>query len=121
MKQQYLALLAITVSIFTSCVNLNKSAAVPEVAQPANSTPLTTPTEPDTAAPEVARPARSLANSIPLATPIETEPNIVISPYKPYNKIDIEGYKAGQTVGDPSTVVVNPDTGKNTMKAFMIP
>lgn len=64
------------------------------------------------------------AGSIPLATAIEAEPNMVISPYKPYNKIDVKGYKSGETVGDPSTAIIDPKTGKanmSTVKAFLIP
>lgn len=50
--------------------------------------------------------------------------NTVISPYRPYNVIDVKGYKSGSIVGDPSTAKVNPATGKpepNTSKYFRIP
>ena len=50
--------------------------------------------------------------------------NMVVSPYRPYNVIDISGYKSGDIVGDPSTAAVNPSTGKrdaNTIKHFRIP
>ena len=50
--------------------------------------------------------------------------NRVISPYRPYNIIDISGYRSGDIVGDPSTAQVDPATGKiilNTSKHLRIP
>lgn len=49
---------------------------------------------------------------------------MVVSPYRPYNVIDITGYRSGDIVGDPSTAAVNSTTGKrdaNTIKHFRIP
>jgi hypothetical protein len=50
--------------------------------------------------------------------------NMVMSPFRPYNIIDISGYSSGDIVGDPSTAVVNRTTGRrdpNTAKHFRIP
>ena len=47
-----------------------------------------------------------------------------ISPFKPYNPIVAKGFKSGQLAGDPSTIQVNPETGKavkSTMKIFKLP
>ena len=52
------------------------------------------------------------------------DPNLIISPYKPYNIIDVTGYKSGEVVGDPSTATVDPKTNKrieSTSKHFLIP
>jgi len=49
---------------------------------------------------------------------------MIVSPYSPYNIIDITGYSSGDVVGDPSTGKVNPTTGRidiNTCKSFRIP
>ncbi len=54
----------------------------------------------------------------------QNRPNMVVSPYRPYNIIDVKGYKSGEIVGDPSTAKVNPSTGKpdlSTSKHFRIP
>lgn len=50
--------------------------------------------------------------------------NMVISPYRPYNLIDVKGYRSGEVVGDPSTAKVDPTTGKldaRTAKFFRVP
>ena len=50
--------------------------------------------------------------------------NMVVSPYRPYNSIDITGYGSGDIVGDRSTAIVNPATGRvelSTSKYFRIP
>lgn len=61
----------------------------------------------------------------PLAAPHpEGKKNLVVSPYRPYNVIDVKGYKSGDIVGDPSTASVNPKTGKldaRTARHFRIP
>ena len=47
-----------------------------------------------------------------------------ISPFKPYNPIVAKGFKSGQLAGDPSTIKVNPKTGKpdkSTMQIFKLP
>ena len=49
---------------------------------------------------------------------------MVVSPYRPYNIIDVSGYRSGDIVGDPSTAIVNPRTGRrdpNSAKYFRIP
>lgn len=53
----------------------------------------------------------SSSGSYPVATAGIT-PNTAISPYAPYNVLDITGYKAGDKVCDPSTIPVDPTTGK---------
>ncbi len=62
---------------------------------------------------------------VPLAQPTpDGKKDMVISPFKPYNVIDVKGYKSGDIVGDPSTAKVNPTTGKvdlTTAKHFRIP
>ena len=71
----------------------------------------------------------STASSVPATLPVgrvtaEGTPNMVISPYKPYNLIDVKGYKSGEVVGDPSTAITDPKTGKvvlSTSKHFLIP
>lgn len=50
--------------------------------------------------------------------------NMVLSPFRPYNIIDVRGYQSGDIVGDPSTAIVNPSTGKrepSTAKYFRVP
>lgn len=50
--------------------------------------------------------------------------NMIISPYRPYNLIDVSGYKSGDIVGDPSTASVDATTGKpilSTSKHFRLP
>jgi hypothetical protein len=49
---------------------------------------------------------------------------MVVSPFRPYNIIDVKGYRSGDIVGAPSTAKVNATTGKldtNTSKRFRIP
>ena len=62
---------------------------------------------------------------IPLGHPDpQGRSNMVVSPYRPYNIIDITGYSSGDIVGDPSTAMVNPTTGKRdprTVRHFRIP
>lgn len=71
-------------------------------------------------APEVAE-----LSKIPVARPDpKGNPNMVISPYRPYNLIDVTGYKKGDIAGDPSTAQKDPKTGKiieSTSKYFRIP
>ena len=56
-------------------------------------------------------PARTSTGSIPMATP-SIKANTVISPYPPYNVIDITGFKSGDKLCDPSTIPNDPATGK---------
>ena len=47
-----------------------------------------------------------------------------VSPFRPYNPIVAKGFKSGQLAGDPSTIKVDPKTGKPnkaTMKVFKLP
>ena len=49
---------------------------------------------------------------------------MVVSPFRPYNIIDVTGYSRGDIVGDPSTALINPRTGRRdpkTAKTFRIP
>ena len=49
--------------------------------------------------------------------------NMVVSPYRPYNIIDVSGYRSGAIVGDPSTAKIS-SSGKpiaSTAKFFRIP
>ncbi|MDC0088076.1 hypothetical protein OAI07_00885 [Akkermansiaceae bacterium] len=97
MKKKHLVILTITASLFASCGLIGTESSDSVVS------------------------ALTLPN---LATKIEGEPNMVISPYKPYNKIDVKGYKTGDKVGDPSTIKADPATGKadmSTMKTFLLP
>jgi hypothetical protein len=46
-------------------------------------------------------PQPTVPGEYPVATPT-ANPNEVISPYPPYNRIDIEGFSSGQLARDPS-------------------
>lgn len=72
----------------------------PEIVDPYAPPPDTTSTEPAPPPPSPTRPgeyptARKTAN-----------PNEVISPYEPYNIIDIEGFSSGQLARDPSNNMI---------------
>ncbi|MGJ8726081.1 MAG: hypothetical protein ACSHYB_16110 [Roseibacillus sp.] len=56
-------------------------------------------------------PARTSNGSIPMATP-SIKANTVISPYPPYNVLDTTGASSGDKLCDPSTIPVDPSTGK---------
>ena len=64
-------------------------------------------------------------SKIPVARPDpQGNPKMVISPYHPYNLIDVTGYSKGDIAGDPSTARKDPKTGKiieSTAKYFRIP
>lgn len=64
-------------------------------------------------------------NRLPLASPDpQQRPHMVVSPYHPYNLIDVADYKSGDVVGDPSTASTDLATGKvrlETSKLFRIP
>ena len=47
----------------------------------------------------------------PTATP-SIDPNVVLSPFPPYNLIDVTGAESGDDLYDPSTIPIDPDTGK---------
>lgn len=68
------------------------------------------------------KPAKT--SDYPLATPIQGTRDQVISPYKPYNVIEVKGFRTGQLARDPSTAPIDPATGKpdlNQAKIFEIP
>ena len=105
MKSFYIAALAIS-AVFAACA------------------PVPTSNTPASDGGEVAAPAIDDLN-VPVARPLPNggQANKVISPYRPYNVIDVSGYKSGDIVGDPSTASVGSD-GKiiaNTAKQFRIP
>ena len=72
-------------------------------------------------------PAPTVVNidRLPLAKPDPNgRKNLVISPYRPYNLIDVKGYRSGSVAGDPSTARLDPKTGKpiaSTAKMFRLP
>lgn len=72
-------------------------------------------------------PAPTVVNldKIPVAKPDPNgRKNLVISPYRPYNLIDITGFKKGGFAGDPSTATIDSKTGKpipGTAKMFRLP
>lgn len=57
------------------------------------------------------QPSRTSTGKYPTATP-SIKVNTVISPYAPYNVIDVTGFKSGDKLCDPSTIPTNPATGK---------
>ena len=96
MKKIAITLVAISLSLFSSCTN-----------SVSNSSDITNP---------------ALKNkNYPTAHPHGK--NIVISPYKPYNLIDIKGIKPGQYARDMSTAIKGAD-GKpltSSAKIFQVP
>ena len=108
MKITYIAALSIS-ALFASCVPF------PGKPQPVG----TSGNSGEVAAPKIDN------LNVPIARPLPNggQKNKVISPYKPYNVIDVKGYKSGDIVGDPSTGTLD-DKGKlipNTAKHFRIP
>ena len=73
----------------------------------------------------VPAPTVDSTSKLPVAHPDpQNRPNMVVSPYRPYNVIDVKGYRSGDVVGDPSTAKVNSATGKldlSTSKHFRLP
>ena len=116
MKTYHITLLALTAVAVASCAPYQSF--LPTLG---NSTAA------ETATPNVEVPAPIVEGntSAPLAKPTpDGAKNIVISPYSPYNLIDVTGYSSGEIVGDPSTATVNPSTGKldlSTAKHFRLP
>ena len=80
---------------------------------------------PSTSGSEVPAPQIQDLSKIPVGRPDPTgRANMVISPYRPYNIIDVKGYRSGEIVGDPSTGKANPSTGQldsRTAKFFRVP
>lgn len=81
----------------------NTRSYTPAPTPPSHQAPATIPTTPTRQAPA--------SGNYPLATAGIT-PNTAISPYPPYNVLNIEGYKSGQKVCDPSTIPIDPATGR---------
>jgi len=107
MKTKHIFLLTATAAALVSCNPVGLTTNTPTVGS-------------DVPAPKVEGVAK-----VPLAHPTpDGKKDTVISPYRPYNVIDVKGYKSGDIVGDPSTAKVNPATGKldlSTSKHFRIP
>ncbi|MFD2158216.1 hypothetical protein ACFSW8_04840 [Rubritalea tangerina] len=60
----------------------------------------------------------------PAAFPYKDSKTQVISPYKPYNVINVKGLKSGHLARDVSTAKVDKSTGKpdlSTAKIFRVP
>ncbi|MBK1832950.1 hypothetical protein [Roseibacillus ishigakijimensis] len=57
------------------------------------------------------RPAQTSSGEIPVAMS-SLKPNTVISPYPPYNVLDTTGASSGDKLCDPSTIPIDPATGK---------
>ena len=109
MKTSHLSLLTITAAILASC------APTP--------TPLSGGPNPPTNG-EVPAPQAEATTNVPTGRPSpDGKKNMIISPYKPYNLIDVSGYKSGDIVGDPSTASLDTN-GKpvlKTSKHFRLP
>lgn len=56
-------------------------------------------------------PSRTSTGEFPLAMP-GVKSNTVISPYPPFNVLDTTGAKKGDKLCDPSTIPIDPATGK---------
>ncbi len=112
MKTQHITLLTIAAAALASCV--------PTPAPNPNALGFTQAPGSEVPAPKVASQRR-----VPMGHPDpQGRPNMVVSPFRPYNIIDVKGYRSGDIVGDPSTAKVNATTGKldtNTSKRFRIP
>lgn len=61
--------------------------------------------------PTTPTPSRTSNGSYPTATP-SIKANTVISPYPPYNVLDTTGASSGDKLCDPSTIPIDPATGK---------
>lgn len=100
MKTTFLIITAGVTVLFSACSSSTGSSTVP--------------------APEVPD-----LSDIPVGRPDPSgRKNMVISPYRPYNLIDVTGYRSGDIAGDPSTAKKDPKTGKiieSTSKYFRIP
>lgn len=66
----------------------------------------------------------TIGKKYPSAYPYKQSKKIVISPYRPYNLIDLKGIKPGQLARDMSTAKRDPQTGKlvpDSAKIFRVP
>ena len=107
MKSRHIILLTLVAAALTSCA------------------PFPTGSQAGGSSAEVPAPKIEAYGKIPMGrrTP-DGKTNMVISPYRPYNIINVTGYRSGSIVGDPSTAQVDPATGKlilNTSKHLRIP
>jgi len=68
---------------------------------------------------------RFSTEKVPLGYPHPAgKAHMVVSPYRPYNVIDVKGFYSGNIVGDPSTGKIDPASGMvipGTAKRFRIP
>ena len=60
--------------------------------------------------------ARASNSSVPMATP-SIKADTVISPYPPYNVLSTIGASSGDKLCDPSTIPIDPSTGKQYVNA----
>lgn len=70
------------------------------------------------------QPAAEFTKEYPLAYPYKKSTRLVISPFRPYNLIDIKGLRPNQLARDISTAKADPVTKKpitSTAKIFRIP
>jgi len=109
MKTFHLSLLTITAALLASCASISE----PRSDEPSPS-----------ANGEVPAPQATSSINVPTGRPSpDGKKNMIISPYRPYNLIDVSGYKSGDIVGDPSTASIGSD-GKpviKTSKHFRLP
>lgn len=61
--------------------------------------------------PSTSTPARTSSGEYPMARPA-LKPGTVISPYPPYNVLNVEGAASGTRLCDPSTIPIDPSTGR---------
>lgn len=112
MKTSHILILGTIAAAFASCAPYP-----PAPGQPG--------TAPAASGDEVPAPQVDSNSNVPVGRPSpDGKKNMVISPYRPYNLIDVTGYKSGDIVGDPSTATVDPATGKpnlSTAKHFRLP
>ena len=128
MKKNHLSLIGATFSVITSLGILASCAPYPQGTNPLSLLypNQTAPgTVANTTAPQVTTPKAPTISKTPVGVrPANGAANLIISPYKPFNLIDVTGYKSGDTVGDPSTAQLDPATQKpimSTSKHFLIP
>lgn len=79
--------------------------------RPPNQRPTYTPPPRTIPSTPPAQPTHTSSSKYPMATP-SIKPNTVISPYAPYNVLDTTGAKSGDKLCDPSTIPIDPATGK---------
>lgn len=85
----------------------NNNSYTPPAQRPSYQPPAPTPTP----TPSTTSPSRTSSGEYPLAMP-GVKANTVISPYPPFNVLDTTGAKKGDKLCDPSTIPIDPATGK---------